>query len=255
MKNAEQAKLGINSVEEYGFNLMQVLQSFLDKSDNPLKMYGTVNDLLANLKIYHDFSLKHKKFGIPGHTMEALVNNQKDPMKYKSLKGDLFYNKQDYIHNMYAQIHSKYVTNNTDTSPQVLECMKRNEEKLDGCYEFFRYDQVIHSELRELVTKIHENLHDKGVPRNLTNIPSKFRDVPGQIRQNRNSVIPVPRGDTKSDAVMLQKIIDSYPHIFRPYSKTNSSNYPLIVRIFEDIDQKFVMMSELSKDSRIEKND
>ncbi|KAF1762741.1 hypothetical protein GCK72_011003 [Caenorhabditis remanei] len=253
LKNAEQAIQYLNSLQPLGINLKQVLQSFLDKSDNKLKMFGTVDDLLTDLKIYQKFPLNHKMFGIAGHTMEATLDYQKEPVKYKSLRGELFYNKHDFLHHLYSRIHTKYAANMSGSSPEVLECMKRNEKKLDGCYEFFRCDHVTLPEVQQMLLKLFNNLHDKGVPlATQTGMDSHFRNVFSQIMQNVNSAIPANSEEKKSDAELLQKIIDSYPHMFLPNAELlNRSSASIVVRIFEDVGQKFVMKSELFKDDRI----
>ncbi|KAF1762743.1 hypothetical protein GCK72_011005 [Caenorhabditis remanei] len=231
--------------------IRKTLQTVLDNSNKQLKQYGNCDDLLENLNIYMNFPLNYKRFGDPEKDLFEDIKSDKKPYQFKSLKGSLFVLKQDFLLHLRMQVFTNFMKTMYQPAPEVMEFMIKNERPLNNCCEFIRHDE-------DLFTEIHKRA--KELKGNSCFELDEFIDIlhplmPIMNDRKQNEEANSESETTKSGLEFMQGIIDSYPYVFRPNSEINSPDVPIVVRIFEDGDHKFVMKSELFKDSRVKNSD
>ncbi|EFP09002.1 hypothetical protein CRE_22523 [Caenorhabditis remanei] len=258
-----------SSMEENG---KELLQQMLDNSNYKLRMYGSAEELAQNLKIYHNFPKSYRFFKTefePYTTTTTL---------YRSLKNEEYICKSDLfpiLQNMALNVFP--AADSYEVFSSILGLLFNEQNKLPHRMEFIKFDQKVFDEIEmemreasqlcvisdaELAVlgaqleagnfdslfakfeKVHmkENLSKKdsdGIHEYLKEYYSELKE--SDLNPAQYLVVFLV---TTAAMICLNKIIHvKRPEMFHPNSINNS---PMIVRLFEEGDQKFVMESELA---------
>ncbi|CAL2035856.1 unnamed protein product [Caenorhabditis brenneri] len=266
-----------------------MLKILLANSNHLLRMYGTAEELAANLKIYRNFPMSHRKFDF-----DAIDPYFTKPILYRNQNGDQFLHKSD----IFVYLQTMFSLTVRDTyhgliHPFLAIILKSYEERLVGCCEFVQYDPKMMQELFKKFQKLREQSTIE-----IPNHPTKYSSYimpasvkkPEKMLQYFKNLLPTWNSDEyfamecilkqyfdrkepgnrqrigemyilfKLVIEHIQKAIQQYPNAFLPYSEKSiilqlNKNAPISVRIFEDNGQQFVMKSELFKSMKLRNPD
>ncbi|EGT46371.1 hypothetical protein CAEBREN_24932 [Caenorhabditis brenneri] len=266
-----------------------MVKILLANSNHLLRMYGTAEELAANLKIYRNFPMSHRKFDL-----DAIDPYFTKPILYRNQNGDQFLHKSD----IFVYLQTMFSLTVRDTyhgliHPFLAIILKSYEERLVGCCEFVQYDPKMMQELFKKFQKLREQSTIE-----IRNHPTKYSSYimpasvkkPEKMLQYFKNLLPTwnseeyfamecilkqyfdrkEPGNRQRIGEMyilfklviehIQKAIQQYPNAFLPYSEKSiilqlNKNAPISVRIFEDNGQQFVMKAELFKSMKLRNPD
>lgn len=210
--------------EPFAYNgALHLIQIIVKKSNNKLRMYGTAEELESNLTKYYEQYPKHTRLD-----SEIGEKRSTTPTKYRNLKGELFYCKQELLSHFQTSTHIAFRVVRQTISAEFKKYMKSHKTRLFGCYEFVKYDQKIFEELKE-------KFHFSDSLRDFIYSPDM------QIEILTRTVISLP---SCPDAGTFEKLIEDHPSVFLPNCEVENGKLTVVVRIFEDGGKQFVMESE-----------
>ncbi|KAF1763989.1 hypothetical protein GCK72_003935 [Caenorhabditis remanei] len=244
-----------------------LIQKILDKSNYKLRMYGSADELVQNLKIYQNFQKSYRFFKteFEPFTTTATI--------YRSLKDEEYICKSDLfviLQNMALDIIP--AADSAEVFPMIIVFLLSEQDELPHRMEFIKFDQKvfdeIEMEMRETKKLCAISLSELVVlgtqfaAGNFDSLVAKFEKVnvvkrdPDEIREELKDYYnkikasnPNPVKDlvllliTTAAMICLNQIINvKRPEMFHPNSINKT---PMIVRLFEEGDQKFVMESEM----------
>ncbi|EGT46267.1 hypothetical protein CAEBREN_25259 [Caenorhabditis brenneri] len=203
---------------------LKYVQNVLDNSNDNLRMYGSAESLLENLKVYMEFPLSRKMF-----PREMGSYNYTIPNIYQTLKKEFLYCKQDLLFYLHCCVYDELELYDNAQKLKFIEYMKKHEERLSGCYEFVKYD--------------HDAFQD---------IQKTFLHAGSLCVFPKNAEVTATSGapqlisyEAKDFVNVFDNLISKYPCFFLPNSETKDRNATAVVRVFVDGNLKFVMESEL----------
>ncbi|KAF1763999.1 hypothetical protein GCK72_003945 [Caenorhabditis remanei] len=250
----------------------ELIQKMLDNSNYKLRMYGSTDELSQNLKIYQNFPNSYRFFKTefePSTTTTTL---------YRSLKNEEYICKSDLfviLQNMALDVFPG--TTSVSVRLSILTAVRVEQNKLPHRIEFVKFDQKVFDEIememreaRKLCFMSNSELAVLAAQLaagNFDSMVAKFEKVRMKERwtkkdsdetrkslkdyyskmmtSNKDPALALAFFLVKTAAMIcLNKIINvKRPEIFLQSSTKKS---PMIVRLFEDGDQQFVMESELA---------
>ncbi|CAL2035823.1 unnamed protein product [Caenorhabditis brenneri] len=119
-------------------NELEYVQKVLDNSNDNLRMYGSAESLLQNLKIYMKFPLSRKMFPLEMRSYYNAI-----PNFYHTLKKEVLYCKQDLLFYLQSCVYAELELHDDEHKvgyDELIDYMKNHEKRLSGCYEFVKYD-------------------------------------------------------------------------------------------------------------------
>ncbi|EGT46373.1 hypothetical protein CAEBREN_19649 [Caenorhabditis brenneri] len=140
----------------YTQNELEYVQKVLDSSNDSLRMYGSAESLLQDLKVYMEFPLSRKMF-----LREMGTNCYTIPNIYHTLKKEVLYCKQDLLFHLQSCVHFElklFEGAQMLKFSELIEYMKKHEERLSGCYEFVKYGYDVFEDI-EISLSCYESLH------------------------------------------------------------------------------------------------
>lgn len=195
------------------------IRMILENAKNNLRMYGTPEESQANLRLYWDFPLNFSRFNVEFSCTT--------PTKHRNLKGELFYCKQELVRHLQAATRTSFRKMNEKVPEEFDEDMMNHRDHLSECYEFVKYNERIFDELKATFY-----------------YSEKLEDVP--LQHETNCDAKEMKFDAKHYPKRFEKLIAKYPEVFLRNNIANTKNNPsVVVRIFEDDQEKFVMETEL----------
>ncbi|CAO4368980.1 unnamed protein product [Caenorhabditis nigoni] len=244
-------------------NEEEMVQVILSNSDNMLRMYGTSQELLLNLKKFQNFPLSHRRFGF--HFKDAYTAIA---IMYSNMDGIPFVNKADAF-----CLFQKIIDSNRFESAESFRLfysmqailLKSHEEKILGICEFFKYDKDLLSKLQDEFLQFHQKflaqesstIHEdwtfeKALEMFKSVLPVwNQREYPG-FENDLKAFFDSKSGNFNDVSVVLRSFANFWktyisvnPEMFLPYDKQKNPNCPIVVRVFEDHGVQFVMKSEL----------
>ncbi|CAO4364074.1 unnamed protein product [Caenorhabditis nigoni] len=251
------------------------IQLSIDKSSDKLRMYGSAQELLENVKIYKDFPANYKLFGTTPDSYQTR------PRIFESFKNEKYIAKSDLfvvLHNMiYDPINHKL---KKTVAMQVLRFFLQSLEKklLGYSTEFTKFDEKRFEEMWKFVDNESgtSSFQDAEFPQlliefsklSMPEIIEKFNGILYTLDADQQFVFesilegcfPIEEEpweeltscylDCKNYIGIFKTIIDENPDMFLP--RGEDSEQPITVRVFEDGDQRFVMKSEIF-DTKLER--
>ncbi|CAL2035829.1 unnamed protein product [Caenorhabditis brenneri] len=218
--------------ERFIINGVKYVQEVLDDSNDNLRMYGSVEELLGSVNIYMEFPLSRKMFpremGSYCYTIPSI---------YQTLKKEVLYCKQDFLFYLQSCVYRELGLCEdaqllTLKLAELIDYMKNHEKCLSGCYEFVKYDHDIFEDIRKPFL-FAESLYV--FQENAEMAPSE-----GVLR-----AVDCDEIQEKDFVKVFENLISKYPCLFLPNSETRDRHATAVVRIFDDGGFKFVMESEL----------
>ncbi|PIC43752.1 hypothetical protein B9Z55_004371 [Caenorhabditis nigoni] len=250
-------------------------QFLIDKSNGMLRMYGSAEDLLENVKIYKSFPEHHNCFGSSNEPYQTRPNI------YKSLKNENYIAKSDVFVFLQNMILTLFLETSGEECPPSLVFLfafylKSRQESMEKCVEYVKFDEKIFEELNnKIIEKVrsaqfssakHQELVGEFSKLTLPQIIEKFkRLIPSTLTPNQeliltlhfgNFITGLPARERNEGIAMsysvasktlksLEAVIDENLEMFSP--RRQDSKQPITVRVFEDGDQRFVMEEEFKK--------
>ncbi|KAF1762756.1 hypothetical protein GCK72_011018 [Caenorhabditis remanei] len=205
---------------------LDIIQNILNNSDKKLRMYGTAEELESHLRKYRE--LFPKPFGVG---MEMVEMGHMIPTKFRNLKGELFYCKQELLLHFQAATYTAYKKLKKPVPNEIRKYMENHKTRLFGCYEFVKYDNTVFRELKNIFRySNHLSFQD-------------FLDSSNV--QVTGGALYICYPPDFPDVETFEKLIKNHPAVFLPNCEVEGVMLTAVVRIFEDSGQKFVMESEL----------
>ncbi|EFP09048.1 hypothetical protein CRE_22527 [Caenorhabditis remanei] len=252
---------------------IDLIRVLFNNSNNLLRMYGSPEEHMKNLRISRNFTMSYKYFGT-----KPTVAFYTNPLMYKSLKNDFFMAKPDF----FVILENIAVKGHPDMQYGVYSAflalfIKMQVEKVNKTLEFVRIDNAkVEMIAREF--KIGMDCCNDDSPRFPEYLPIKissgsipqFYDkimefFPGVSEEDDGSVTILyilkfmysNRGDDlrigcfnhllfvfETLVNCLNDIIKKHSELFLPTDITTNPSPPIVVRLFDDGEPKFVMKSE-----------
>ncbi|CAO4361819.1 unnamed protein product [Caenorhabditis nigoni] len=251
----------------------EVLEMLFSKNPAHLRMYGSPEELAENLRIYRNFPMSHAELGF-----DPTESYNTTPIVYKSLRNESFIHKSD----VFPLLFEAFRTTCNSTFHHLVWSMlsvmlKSREERLDATCEFLKYDESLFKKFQTEYQRTKDGLRfdmmmmpDKIVikPKNykFEKIFSRFKALTLRWRDDSFQDIKEilmgyfqrsePGNRERLSAIIvgleylaeyLDKITKAHPEMFLPYDKVTNPHCPIVVRIFVDHNERFVMKSELFK--------
>ncbi|EFP06240.1 hypothetical protein CRE_06799 [Caenorhabditis remanei] len=270
----------IDKVEE-----IDMIQVLFENSNDLLKVYGSPEEFVDNLKIYRNFTTSYKYFetkpAIPFYTT---------PIVYMSLKGGIFMAKADFyvileniaLRNLHPKSNSNIHEVSVYTSfltlflkikakdvNRKLEFVRFNEKEIDDIENEFVKGMELSKGPLSTDTSFHGRKSPGGTMKNFN---KKMREyLPGvadddalfQSLESANCSFDKEERPLRLAQLMyeletmrscLKGIINKRPLLFLRKSKETQPSSPIVVRMFEDGDRQFVMNGEFLKAVNLDVN-
>ncbi|CAL2035830.1 unnamed protein product [Caenorhabditis brenneri] len=209
-------------------NGLEYVQKVLNNSNDSLRMYGSAESLFACLNDYVEFPLSRNMFPLGTGNYYSTI-----PDIYQNLKKEVLYCKQDLLFYLQSCVYAELELHDDEQKvkfAELIEYMRKHEERLSGCYEFVKYDHDVFEDIRKPFF----------CSRSLYVFPKDA--VVTAVRHGERLVTSY---EEKDFVKVFDNLISKYPCFFLPNSETKDRNATAVVRIFDDRGFKFVMESEL----------
>ncbi|PIC39125.1 hypothetical protein B9Z55_010915 [Caenorhabditis nigoni] len=238
------------------------VQLILSNSDNMLRMYGTAQELLLDLKIFQNFPLSHRRLGI-----NPKEPYNKIPIVYRNTDGEAFMNKAD----AFCLVQNTIVFDSLNSFRLYFSMeailLKSHEETIKGICEFFKFDGDCLPKLLNEFPKFHRNFltqksstiredwnYEKALKMFKAALPVYKEQEYSGFEKDLKAFFDSKSGNFHdvciafmSFADYMKSLILATPEMFLPYDKETNSNCPIVVRVFESHGAQFVMKCELFK--------
>ncbi|CAL2035812.1 unnamed protein product [Caenorhabditis brenneri] len=212
----------------YAMSVLEYVQKVLDNSNDSLRMYGSAESLLASLYAYMEFPLSRKMFPREMGSYYYTI-----PSFYQNLKKEVLYCKQDLLFYLQSCVYAELRLHGDEYKvkfAELIEYMRKHEERLSGCYEFVKYNDDVFEDIRKPFF----------FSRSLYVFPKDAVVTAVPYRTTR-----VKSHEETDFLKVFDNLISKYPCFFLPNSETKDRNATAVVRIFDDGNLKYVMESEL----------
>ncbi|EGT46258.1 hypothetical protein CAEBREN_23043 [Caenorhabditis brenneri] len=212
----------------YAMSVLEYVQKVLDNSNDSLRMYGSAESLLASLYAYMEFPLSRKMFPREMGSYYYTI-----PSFYQNLKKEVLYCKQDLLFYLQSCVYAELRLHGDEYEvkfAELIEYMRKHEERLSGCYEFVKYNDDVFEDIRKPFF----------FSRSLYVFPKDAVVTAVPYRTTR-----VKSHEETDFLKVFDNLISKYPCFFLPNSETKDRHATAVVRIFDDGNLKFVMESEL----------
>ncbi|CAO4368969.1 unnamed protein product [Caenorhabditis nigoni] len=269
-KYIENQSVGFDEVKDGG---KEELEWMLANSDNMLRMYGSAEELAADLEIYMKFSNdRWMEYDPIEPYNSATIDSQ-------SVNGERFMQKSNSFIILH---HYLYMNVNAVKYPAIYHAILAILLKSIDAQNARQLEYVKVTDVKKLRQKLDDELCDKRIfekePQLCPDFDyylalSKF-DAFSEIIEDFKRLIPIWKDEysrledliedflednwpnnlkalnfvfnrSKFIVTYVEGIIASYPDLFLPYDRVKNPNHPIIVRMLQDNDEQFVMKSEL----------
>ncbi|CAO4368979.1 unnamed protein product [Caenorhabditis nigoni] len=241
----------------------ELVQAILSNSDNMLRMYGTAEELLLDLKKWQNFPLSHRRL-----SFDPKEPYTKIPIVYRNMDGVPFMNKADTFclvpNIVYSDLFDSLESYQLFNSMLAI-VLKSDEEKIIGICEFFKYDKNWLSKLRDEFLQLHQKFlgQESSTIRedwNFENALEMFKTLLPvwkeqeycEFEKDLKNFFDSKSGNFNDVSVAIRSIVDCWksyillnPDKILPYDKETNPNSPIVVRVFESHGVQFVMKCEL----------